>query len=83
MVAAVGRDQLAALGLVRVLPIVKPLFQGLGDGFPLADLVLFEIGCRRRPPSFQYNKRRLLPAAAQALGQVVPKYQLTFGDKQV
>ena len=26
VVAAVGRDQLAALGLVRVLPVVKPLF---------------------------------------------------------
>ena len=26
MVAAVGRDKLAALGLVRVLPVVKPLF---------------------------------------------------------
>ena len=26
MVATIGRDQLAALGLVRVLPVVKPLF---------------------------------------------------------
>ena len=40
MVAAVGRDQLAALGLARVLPVVKPLFQGLRDGFALADFVL-------------------------------------------
>lgn len=75
MVAAVGRDQLAALGLVRVLPIVKPFFQGLRDGFALADLVLFEIGCGRRQPSFRYDKRRRLPAAARTLGQVVPKYQ--------
>ena len=51
MVAAVGRNQLAALGLVRVLPIVKPLFQGLRDGFALADFVLLEIGCGRRQPS--------------------------------
>ena len=40
MVAAVGRNQLAALGLARVLPVVKPLFQGLRDGFALADFVL-------------------------------------------
>ena len=52
MVAAVGQDQFAALGLVRVLPVVKPFFQGLRDGFALADLVLFEIDCGRRPPSF-------------------------------
>ena len=64
MVAAVGRDQFAALGLVRVLPVVKPLFQGLRDGFALADFVLFEIGCGRRQPSFRYDKRRLLSAAA-------------------
>lgn len=41
----------------------------------LADLALLEIGCARRQPSFRYDKRRLLLAAAQALGQVVPKYQ--------
>ena len=75
MVALIRGNQFAALRLVRVLPIVKPLFQGLGDGFPFADLVLFEIGCGRRQPSFRYDKRRLLPAAAQTLGQVVPKYQ--------
>ena len=54
VVALIGGNQFAALRLVRVLPIVKPLFQGLGDGFPLADLVLFEIGCGRRQPSFPY-----------------------------
>lgn len=75
IVALVGGNQFAALRFVRVLPIVKPLFQGLGDGFSLADLVLFEIGCGRRQPSFRYDKRRLLPAAARTLGQVVPKYQ--------
>lgn len=52
MVAAVGRDQFAALGLVRVLPVVKPLFQGLRDGFALADFVLLVVGRGRRQPSF-------------------------------
>ena len=40
MVAAVGRDQLAPPGLSRVFPVGKPLFQGLRDGFALADFVL-------------------------------------------
>ena len=52
VVAAVGRDQFAALGLVRVLPVVKPLFQGLRDGFALADFVLLVVGRGRRQPSF-------------------------------
>ena len=52
MVAGIGRDQLAALGLVRVFAVVKPLLQGLRDGFALADFVLLEIGCGRRQPSF-------------------------------
>ena len=52
VVAAVGRNQLAALGLVRVLPIVKPFFQGLRDGFALADFVLLVVGCGRRQSSF-------------------------------
>ena len=55
MVAAVGRDQLAALGLVRVLPVVKPLIQGLRDGFALADFVLLVVGRGRRQPSFRYD----------------------------
>ena len=75
MVAAVGRDQLAALGLVRVLPVVKPLFQGLRDGFALADFVLLVVGRGRRQPSFRYGKRRLFPAVAQALGHFVSKYK--------
>ena len=52
VVAAVGRDQLAALGLVRVLPVVKPFFQGLRDGFALADFVLLIVSRGRRQPSF-------------------------------
>ena len=52
MVAAVGRNQLAALGLVRVLPVVKPFFQGLCDGFALADFVLLVVGRDRRQSSF-------------------------------
>ena len=64
VVAAVGRDQFTALGLVRVLPVVKPLFQGLCDGFALADFVLLVVGRGRRQPSFLYDKRRLLPACS-------------------
>ena len=52
MVATIGRDQLAALGLVRVLPVVKPFFQGLRDGFALADFVLLIVSRGRRQPSF-------------------------------
>ena len=73
MVAAVGRDQLAALGLVRVLPVVKPLFQGLRDGFALADFVFLIVSRGRKQPSFRYDKRRLWSAAARTLGQLVPK----------
>ena len=75
MVAAVGRDQFAALGLVRVLPVVKPLFQGLCDGFALADFVLLVVGRGRRQPSFRYDKRRLWSAVAQTLGHFVSKYK--------
>ena len=78
MVALIGGDQLPALGLVWIFPVVKSAFEGLGDGFSLADLVLLEIGCGRRHPSFRYDKRRLFPAAAKTLGQVVPKYQLVM-----
>ena len=55
MVAAVGRDQLAALGLIWVLPVVKPFFQGLCDGFALADFVLLIVSRGRRQPSFRYG----------------------------
>ena len=57
MVAAVGRDQFAALGLIWILPVVKPLFQGLRDGFALADFVLLVVGRGRRQPSFRYGSR--------------------------
>lgn len=59
VVALIGGNQFAALRLVWGLPIVKPLFQGLGDGFPLADFVFLEISCGRRQFFFQYDKRRL------------------------
>ena len=75
MVAAVGRNQLAALGLVRILPVVKPLFQGLRDGFAFADFVLLVVGRGRRQPSFRYDKRRLWSAVAQTLGHFVSKYK--------
>ena len=52
MVATIGRDQFAALGLIRVLPVVKPLFQGLRDGFALADFMLLIVSRGRRQPSF-------------------------------
>ena len=42
--------------LVKVAPCLSlihiSLFQGLSDSFSLADLVLLEIGCGRRQPSF-------------------------------
>ena len=70
VVTLIGENQFAALRLVLVLSIVKLSHEGLGNGFTLADLVLLEIGCGRRQPSFLYDKRRLLPAAARTLGQV-------------
>lgn len=63
LVALIGGDQFAALGLVWVFPVVQAVFEGLGNGFSLADFMLFEIGRGRRQPSFPYDKRRLLPAA--------------------
>ena len=52
----VGGNQFAALRFVQILPIVKPFFHGLSDGFPFADLVLFEIGCGRRQSSIGKNQ---------------------------
>ena len=75
VVALVGGDQFAALGLVRVLPVVQAVFEGLGDGFSLADMVGNQARGGRSSTSSLYDKRRLLPAAARTLGQVVPKYQ--------
>ena len=54
VVASVGRNQFAVLGLVRVFTVVKTVFQRLANGFSLADFVFFEIGCGRRQPSFSY-----------------------------
>ena len=39
VVALIGGDQFAAPGLVRVFPVVQAVFEGLGDGFSLADVV--------------------------------------------
>ena len=52
VVALIGGNQFAALRLVRVLPVVKPFFQGLRDGFAFADFVLLVVGRGRRQPSF-------------------------------
>ena len=52
VVALIGGNELPALGFLRVLAVIETVFQRLGDGFPLADLVLLEIGCGRRQPSF-------------------------------
>ena len=48
VVTLVRRNQFAALRFGRVLPIVKPIFQGLGDGFSLSDFVLLKTGFGRR-----------------------------------
>ncbi len=39
VVALIGGNKLAALGFLRVLPIVQTVFQRLPNGFPLADMV--------------------------------------------
>ena len=39
VVALIGGNQFAALGFLRVLSIVKTVFQRLGNGFPLADMM--------------------------------------------
>ena len=39
VVALIRRNQLAALGFLRVLAVVKTAFQRLGNGFPLADMM--------------------------------------------
>lgn len=67
LVALIAGDQLPALGLVRVLPIFKAVFQRLGDGFPLADVVGNQARCGRVYSSFPREKRRLCSAAAPLL----------------
>ena len=79
VVASVGRNQFAALGFVRVFAIVKTVFQRLGYGFSLTDFVFLEIGRGRRQPSFPYDKRRLLPAAAGCFGTSCP--EVSAGDE--
>lgn len=51
-VALIGGKQLTALGLVWVHAIVKTVFEGLGNGFALADFVLDKTGGCRRLSSF-------------------------------
>ena len=79
VVTGVGRNQFAVLGLVRVFAVVKTVFQGLGNGFSLADFVLFEIGRGRRQTSFPYEKQRLLPAAVGFFGTSCP--EISAGDE--
>ena len=56
VVALVGRNQFAALRLVRVFAIVKTSLQRLRNAFSLTDFVFLEIGCgRRQPPSCMKN----------------------------
>ena len=53
----------------RSRPGVNPFISALTVARCLADFVLLEIGCGRRQPSFQYDKRRLWSAAVvSALG---------------
>lgn len=78
VVALVGRNQFAALGLVRVFTVFKPILQRLRDSFSLADFVLFEIGRCRRQPSFLYEKRRLCSAAVIYLETNCPEVRFDF-----
>ena len=58
VVAGIGRNQLAALRLIRVLSVFKPILQRLRDSLSLADFVLFKIGrCRRQPSLHNIRKR--------------------------
>ena len=57
VVALIAGDQLPALGLVRVLPVFKTVFQRLGDGFPLADMVGDQACCGRKLTSSRQTKR--------------------------
>ena len=61
LVALVRGNQFSALGLVRILPVVKAVFEGLGDGFPLADVVNDQACSGRGSTSFLFRK----PAASQ------------------
>jgi len=41
VVALIGRNELPAVGFLRVLPVVETVFEGLRYAFPLADMVGF------------------------------------------
>ena len=61
VVTLIGGDQFAALGLVRVLAVVQAVFEGLGDGFSLADVVGNQARGGRSNTSSLFRK----PAASQ------------------
>ena len=48
VVALIGGNELPVLGFLRVLAVVETVFQRLGDGFPLADMVGDQARCGRR-----------------------------------
>ena len=66
-VALLNGNQFTALGLVGIFPVVKAVFEGVGDGFPLADVVDNQARGGRGSTSFLYNKRRLVSAAVWIL----------------
>lgn len=61
VVALVGGNQFAALRLIRVLPIVQAVFEGVGNGFSLADMVGNQACGGRSSTSSLFRK----PAASQ------------------
>ena len=56
VVALVSGNQFPALGLVGIFPVVKAVFEGLGDGFPLADVVDNQARGGRGSTSFRSEK---------------------------
>ena len=58
VVALIGGDQFTALGLVGIFPVVKAVFEGSGDGFPLADVVDDQARGGRGSTSFSNGNRR-------------------------
>ena len=71
VVALIGRNKLPALGLVRVLPIVKPVFQRLSNCFPFADMVGNKPGYCHRYSSSRHEKRQ---QAKRPLSLIIPAY---------
>ena len=72
VVALIGGDQFAALGLVRVLPVVQAAFEGLGDGFSLADMVGNQARGDRSSTSFLPKENRRLGQPSVGSGHLVP-----------